>query len=248
MHALHYTKPYEQRQYVLIPDLLLLALTLTSIIRILFMIPVYATSAYLSFRYYWHAIYFQVISDCYEAFAIASFFALMCHYIAPSLHEQKLYFRTIAPKGWVWPISTMRKLCCGDSGPWRTPRSGLTWFNIIWLGVYQYCFVRVSMTVTAVVTQYFERYCESSNSPLFAHIWVCWRYLQSCRVQMLTMIGTCLKRHSSHSCHVLFGSVLRSTPYRPFPSQSISKGSGHQIGHFPFLLASFHHQYLDFHL
>jgi hypothetical protein len=29
------------------------------------------------------------------------------------------------------------------------------------------------MTVTAVVTQYFQKYCESSNSPVFAHIWVC---------------------------------------------------------------------------
>jgi hypothetical protein len=28
------------------------------------------------------------------------------------------------------------------------------------------------MTITAVVTQYFGRYCASSNSPVFAHIWV----------------------------------------------------------------------------
>jgi hypothetical protein len=143
-----------------------------SIIRILFMVPVYATSAFLSFWFYWHAIYFQVISDCYEAFAIASFFALLCHYIAPTLHEQKQYFRSIEPKDWVLPISWFRKCCCGQRGPWRTPRSGLTWFNIIWTGIYQYCFIRVAMTITAVVTQYFEKFCESSNSPLFAHIWV----------------------------------------------------------------------------
>ncbi|KAH6671668.1 organic solute transporter Ostalpha-domain-containing protein [Halenospora varia] len=156
MHATHYTKPYEQRH----------------IIRILFMIPVYATSAFLSFRFYWHAVYFQVISDCYEAFAIASFFSLLCHYIAPNLHDQKQYFRTCEPKPWVWPLNWMKACCGGQRGIWRTPRSGLTWFNIVWTGVYQYCFIRVSMTITAVVTQYFGRYCESSNSPLFAHIWV----------------------------------------------------------------------------
>lgn len=156
MHALHYTRPYEQRH----------------IIRILFMVPVYATASFLSFWFYWHAIYFQVISDCYEAFAIASFFALLCHYIAPNLHEQKQYFRSIEPKGWVLPISWFKKCCGGQRGPWRTPRSGLTWFNIIWTGIYQYCFIRVAMTITAVVTQYFEKYCESSNSPLFAHIWI----------------------------------------------------------------------------
>ncbi|SZF00492.1 unnamed protein product [Blumeria hordei] len=153
MHATHYTKPNEQRH----------------IIRILFMVPIYSTSALLSFMFYWHAIYFQVLSDCYEAFAIASFFALLCHYIAPNLHEQKKYFRSIEPKAWVWPVDWF-KLCC--IRVWRTPRNGLTWFNIIWSGVYQYCFIRVAMTIVAVVTQYYGRYCESSHSPVFAHIWV----------------------------------------------------------------------------
>jgi len=158
MHATHYTVPREQKH----------------IIRILFMVPVYATSSFLSLRFYWHAIYFQVISDCYEAFAISSFFSLMCHYIAPDLHEQKEYFRDMEPiKPWVWPLNWFRACCCGERGPWRTPRSGLTWFNIIWIGVYHYCFVRVAGTITAVVTQYFDKYCESSNSPFFAHIWVC---------------------------------------------------------------------------
>ncbi|OTA63750.1 DUF300-domain-containing protein [Hypoxylon sp. EC38] len=156
-HAINYTKPREQRH----------------IIRILFMVPIYATSAFLCIWYYWHAVYFQVLSDCYEAFAIASFFALMCHYVAPDLHEQKEFFRHMRPvKAWVWPINWFAKCCGGERGPWRTPKSGLTWFNIIWIGIYHYCFIRVAMTITAVVTQYFERYCESSNSPVFAHIWV----------------------------------------------------------------------------
>ncbi|PMD46667.1 DUF300-domain-containing protein [Hyaloscypha variabilis F] len=156
MHATHYTKPYEQRH----------------IIRILFMIPVYATASFLSFWFYWHAVYFDVIHECYEAFAIASFFALLCHYIAPNLHDQKNYFRGLEPKGWVWPMTWFKKCCGGERGCWRTPRSGLTWFNIIWAGIYQYCFIRVTMTITAVVTQYFGRYCASSNSPVFAHIWI----------------------------------------------------------------------------
>lgn len=156
-HATNYTKPGEQRQ----------------IIRILFMIPIYAVSAFLCIWYYWHAVYFQVLSDCYEAFAISSFFGLMCHYIAPDLHDQKVYFRNMTPiQGWVWPITWFAKCCGGDRGPWRTPKSGLTWFNIIWIGIYHYCFIRVAMTITAVVTQSYDRYCESSNNPVFAHIWV----------------------------------------------------------------------------
>ncbi|KAI1503943.1 organic solute transporter Ostalpha-domain-containing protein [Biscogniauxia marginata] len=156
-HALNYTRPREQKH----------------IIRILFMVPVYSTSAFLCIWYYWHAVYFQVLSDCYEAFAIASFYALMCHYVAPNLHDQKEFFRTMHPiKPWVWPVNWFAKCCGGERGPWRTPQSGLTWFNIIWIGIYHYCFIRVAMTITAVVTQYYERYCESSNSPVFAHIWV----------------------------------------------------------------------------
>ncbi|KAK6199047.1 Cell wall integrity and stress response component 4 [Pestalotiopsis sp. IQ-011] len=156
-HATNYTKPREQKH----------------VIRILFMVPIYSASSFLCIWYYWHAVYFQVISDCYEAFAISSFFALMCHYMAPDLHDQKEYFRHMQPvKPWVWPVTWMNKCCGGERGPWRTPKSGLTWFNIIWIGIYHYCFIRVAMTITAVVTQYFDRYCESSDSPVFAHIWV----------------------------------------------------------------------------
>lgn len=137
------------------------------------MVPIYAIASFLQIQWYWHAIYFQVISDCYEAFAIASFFGLFCHYVAPDLHSQKNYFREMQPvKPWVLPINWFAKCCGGQRGPWRTPKSGLTWFNINWIGIYQYCFIRVAMTITAVVTQYFKRYCESSNSPVFGHIWI----------------------------------------------------------------------------
>lgn len=144
-----------------------------SIIRILLMVPIYAASNFLQLVFYHHAVYYEVISDCYEAFAISSFFSLMCQYMAPTLHEQKHYFRQLSPiKPWVAPLNWFAKCCGGDKGPWRTPKSGLTWFNIIWIGVYHYCFIRVSMTIVAVVTQHYELYCESSMSPLFSHVWV----------------------------------------------------------------------------
>ncbi|KAI0390690.1 DUF300-domain-containing protein [Xylariaceae sp. FL0594] len=156
-HAMNYTKPREQKH----------------IIRILLMVPIYATSAFLSLWFHKHAVYYQVISEAYEAFAIASFFALVCHLIAPDLHEQKQFFRQLHPiHPWILPVNWFAKCCGGERGIWRTPKSGLTWFNIIWVGVYQYSFMRVAMTIVAVVTQYFHRYCESSNSPVFAHVWV----------------------------------------------------------------------------
>ncbi|KAL8940707.1 MAG: hypothetical protein Q9211_002146 [Gyalolechia sp. 1 TL-2023] len=132
------------------------------------MIPIYATVSFLSYAFYYHAIYFEVIRDCYEAFAIASFFALLCHYVAPDLHNQKDYFRGLKPRPWVWPLSWAAK-CCPNL--WRTPRSGLTWFNIIYFGVFQYCFVRVFMTIVAVISEATGRYCLQSLNPAFAHVW-----------------------------------------------------------------------------
>ncbi|KAE8555471.1 hypothetical protein EYB25_000167 [Talaromyces marneffei] len=156
MHATHYSKPREQRH----------------ILRILFMVPVYCTESFLCFLFYRESVYFEVLGSCYEAFALSSFFTLLCHYAAPDLHSQKEYFRAIRPKEWLWPLSWFAKCCGGQRGCWRTPRSGLTWFNVIWTGIYQYCFIRVTMTVVAVITQAFGRYCEASLSPAFSHVWV----------------------------------------------------------------------------
>ena len=102
-----------------------------SIIRILLMVPIYSLVGWLSIFFHKHAVYYSVMGDCYEAFTIAAFFALMCHYIAPDLHSQKNYFRGIKPKQWVWPIPWLQKCTGGaENGIWRIPRSGLTWFNV----------------------------------------------------------------------------------------------------------------------
>ena len=104
MHALHYSVPHQQKH----------------IIRILFMLPVYAVISFVSYKYYRHAIYWEVLRDCYEAFAIASFFTLMCAYLEPDLHEQKERFRQLAAReggirNWVWPIPWVQK-CTGGRG------------------------------------------------------------------------------------------------------------------------------------
>ena len=107
-----------------------LRLIAISIIRVLFMVPIYSVVSFLSYYFYTRAVYFEVLRDCYEAFAIASFFSLLCAYVAPDLHDQKDYFRKIRPRGWVMPLSQFKRCCGGELGIWRTPRSGLTWFNV----------------------------------------------------------------------------------------------------------------------
>ncbi|KAI5303990.1 hypothetical protein KEM56_006987 [Ascosphaera pollenicola] len=131
-HAIHYSVPTQQRH----------------IMRIVFMVPIYAVVSFLSLYFYRKSVYFTVLRDCYEAFAIASFFSLLCNYIADNLHDQKAYFREAVPKPWLWPVSTLKK----------------------W--IFQYCFTRVAMTVVTVVTEALRKYCTDSNNPAFAHIWV----------------------------------------------------------------------------
>lgn len=151
-HASNYTNRGEQRQ----------------IIRILWMVPIYSVLTMFSYVWYWHEVYWTVARDCYEAFAVASFFSLMCCYIAPELHEQKVFFATMRVEPWPWPVNWINK-CIG--GKWRPPRNGLTWFNIVWICIFQYCFIRVATTIIATVTQAYGKYCEDSNHPAFAHFW-----------------------------------------------------------------------------
>lgn len=136
-HATHYSKPSEQRQYVNLSSggVFLSRAKLTvapacSIVRILWMVPIYSLVAWLSIFFYKNSVYYSLIGTAYEAFTISAFFALLCHYIAPDLHSQKEYFRQIKPKPWVWPVNWLQKCCGGEHGVWRTPRSGLTWFNV----------------------------------------------------------------------------------------------------------------------
>ncbi|KAF2126200.1 DUF300-domain-containing protein [Dothidotthia symphoricarpi CBS 119687] len=188
-HATHYLKPYEQKH----------------IIRILVMVPIYAVVSFLSYVFYHQAVYFNALRDCYEAFAIASFFTLMCHYIAPDLHEQKAYFRSIQPKNWVWPLNWIQKCTGGEKTGWlRRPCSGLTWFNIVYISVFQYCIIRPLFTLVAVVSHSQSRYCQGSRDPRYAHVWVAGFDAISAMVAMY--------------CMVQFYVQLRQdlAPYRPF--------------------------------
>jgi hypothetical protein len=155
-HALHYLRPYEQKH----------------IIRILAVIPIYAWTTFFAYVFYRNAIYFELVRDCYAAYAVASYFTLMCHYVAPTLHEQKEYLRNVEPKNWAWPVCWLQKLTGGESKGWlRKPKSGLTWFNICWIGIFQYCVIRTLVTFVAGVTQSFGFFCKGGKNPRYASLW-----------------------------------------------------------------------------
>jgi hypothetical protein len=92
---------------------------------------------------------------------IASFFTLMCHYVAPTLHDQKDYFRNVQPKPWIFPLIKV-----------KPPRSGLTWFNIVYACVFQFCITRPLFIIIAIIAHTQNQYCPDSPEPKYAHLWV----------------------------------------------------------------------------
>ena len=45
-------------------------------------------------------------------------------------------------------------------------------FQVVWISIFQYCFIRPFFTIVAVVAQTQGRYCASSKDPRYAYIWV----------------------------------------------------------------------------
>ena len=58
-------------------------------ISILLMVPMYSITSFLSLRYIRHAVYFDAIRSCYEAFVIYSFYALLLSYLGSDHEAQK---------------------------------------------------------------------------------------------------------------------------------------------------------------
>lgn len=64
-HLSHYEEPQLQR----------------NIVRILILIPVYSIDSLFSLIFYEHAVYFDLVRDCYEAYVLYCFFALLMNFL-----------------------------------------------------------------------------------------------------------------------------------------------------------------------
>lgn len=94
------------------------------------MIPVYSVSNLLAAKYFTKSIYFELVGNAYAAIGLASFFNLLYAYVTEGAQDPKQYFRRLKLKHWQWPLSWFRK-GKGYSEPLvKTPRNGLTWFNV----------------------------------------------------------------------------------------------------------------------
>ncbi|ORY89355.1 organic solute transporter Ostalpha-domain-containing protein [Leucosporidium creatinivorum] len=154
------------------------------IVRILFLVPIYAICSFLSYYFYSQALYFQLVRDCYEAIVIAAFFFLLIAYLSnpPPTPEQPCPapYQTRAErtarlrevvkdfhlKKWMWPFGWVK---------WRPAKGGKgegeAFLWIMRIGIGQYVLVRPLSTLVAVVSEYLGWYCLASWSPKFTHIY-----------------------------------------------------------------------------
>ncbi|KAI0072425.1 DUF300-domain-containing protein [Panus rudis PR-1116 ss-1] len=147
------------------------------IVRILFMVPIYAVISFASYLFWNHSTPLLLLRDCYESTVLTSFFYLLLLYLSPDPVEQQEIFRKSGlsrendkearKKGqklhrWVFPLGFIK---------WK-PVDGLFFLQLIKWGVLQYCVVRPLTTLIAVILDYAGLYCEDSWSPGWGHIYI----------------------------------------------------------------------------
>ncbi|KAI1793466.1 DUF300-domain-containing protein [Ganoderma leucocontextum] len=160
-HLRNYTNKREQRY----------------IVRILFMVPLYAIVSTASYFWWNHSTPLLLIRDCYESTVLTAFFYLLLLYISPDVNQQKEVFRKNGLsrqndkerrrrgeplQKWVMPLGFVRS----------RPEDGLYFLQLMKWGVLQYCVVRPGTTLAAVILEYLGLYCEDSWSLGWGHIYI----------------------------------------------------------------------------
>ncbi|KZP19623.1 DUF300-domain-containing protein [Athelia psychrophila] len=147
------------------------------IIRVLFMVPVYAIISLASYLFWDHSTALLLIRDGYESTVLTSFFYLLLTYLSPNPDEQKNIYRIVGisqhadreairagkdVRKWLFPLGWVKK----------KPADGLYFLQMMKWGVLQYCIVRPTTTLAAVILNYIGWYCESSWSPEWGYVYV----------------------------------------------------------------------------
>ncbi|GAB1601728.1 transmembrane protein 184C-like [Argonauta hians] len=131
-HLIHYTQSHLQRH----------------IIRILWMVPVYALNAWFALRFPHAAIYLDTLRECYEAYVIYNFMSYLLSYL---YNEYSLEI-VISLKG---QVNHFFPFCLLPAWP-----MGREFIRNCKHGVLQYTIIRPTTTVLALITELFGKYDE----------------------------------------------------------------------------------------
>jgi len=134
-HYRNYTQPQYQRY----------------IIRILYMVPIYSVTSWLSFRFFQYEIYLNVIRDCYEAFVIYSFFALLTNYLGEDEEQQREVLQDKEVRKFPIPLRF-----------WKFDPKSPHFLQNCRLGTLQYVVVRPLTTFISLITLELNVFCPQS--------------------------------------------------------------------------------------
>lgn len=111
------------------------------VVRILWMVPIYAVDSWLSLRFKEARFYIDPIRECYEAFVIYNFFMYLVAYLEDEYGDINAYFMVKEQVPHLWPLSrVLQPWPMGERFFWETKR-----------GVLSYVIARPLMTAVSVV-------------------------------------------------------------------------------------------------
>ena len=114
-HALHYSHPLRQKQ----------------ILRILLIVPVYAITAVLVTTFHYYYVYFTIVSALYEPLCIVSYLTLLLYLGFDSTKQLDAWLDSQSgAKPWLFPMNVLYPITGRQKGPFRTPRTARTQFNV----------------------------------------------------------------------------------------------------------------------
>ncbi|KAJ7874825.1 organic solute transporter Ostalpha-domain-containing protein [Mycena olivaceomarginata] len=147
------------------------------IVRLLFMVPLYAIISLASYLWWNHSTPLLLIRDAYESTVLTAFFYLLLTYLSPNPDDQKAIFHKVGlsraadaealakgeePKKWMFPLGFIK----------AKPADGLYFLQMMKWGVLQYCVIRPTTTLAAVALNYIGWYCDGSFKPQFGYVYL----------------------------------------------------------------------------
>ena len=135
MHTEHYTRPRLQRH----------------VIRVLWMVPIYSVDAWLALRFVDARVYLDPVRECYEAYAIYSFYAYLMSFLEDELGDVDAYLAT-RPQ-----VQHLRFVARLGVKPWPM---GAPFLYEVKKGVANYVIARPVCTALAAITDAFGVYGE----------------------------------------------------------------------------------------
>lgn len=116
------------------------------VIRILWMVPVYAVDSWFALRFRHTAVYMDAARDCYEAFVIYNFFMYLLAYLDDEYGDIDAYFSTKEDIPHIWPVQYFLN-------PWPM---GVDFFWQCKKGILNYVILRPLMSAVSLISNAFD--------------------------------------------------------------------------------------------